>query len=64
MFEGQLKKHKVSSSDIAKAFNDGVISTSEWILISQIDEAKKEIFVAFNTSRVETWYKLKKWFGE
>ena len=28
------------------------------------DEAKKEIFEAFDTNRIETWHKLKKWFGE
>ena len=34
------------------------------IVIKWLDEAKKELFVAFNTSKVETWHKLKKWFGE
>ena len=61
MTEGELKKRIEF-----KIFPPGVCGdygAYRYVLLNLIDEAKKEIFEAFDTSRVETWHKLKKWFG-
>ena len=57
MTEGELQKRLDFLVNLPSKVDPKVMK--KWV-----NEAKQEIFEAFDTSKVETWHKLKKWFGD